>query len=104
VENDLYKFLTQSRHLGIYNLILNIHAITTLQGRMKEPFTSFMLYQKVNMDNFKMFFKEVINFVSNDYPLQFYEDMYNKHVREEIGGDDNHKKYNFLYILTEPVS
>jgi len=69
LENDLYKFLTQSRHMGVYNLIVNIHAITVLYGRMKEVFTSYLLYQKVNVDNFKIFFKDVINFITEQHNL-----------------------------------
>ncbi|CAL6024881.1 Conserved_hypothetical protein [Hexamita inflata] len=102
INNDFYKFLTKTRHYGIYCTLINCHAITLLFGQMRQVLTNIILCQGLKNEHMTDLFDDLQ--LTNKH---FDKKQFIQACRQTFGTDDDPKngdsyKYNFIYIILDP--
>lgn len=76
--NFFYKFLTTRRHYGVFTVIVNVHSITVLFGKIRELFTAYCLFKDVNEEHIKMLFDTVLGMRREKFNFIDFKKIYDK--------------------------
>ncbi|CAL6077609.1 Conserved_hypothetical protein [Hexamita inflata] len=100
--NRFTQFLTITRHIGVYALLINIHEITLIQGQRRSSINNFILLKGLKIKQVEDLFQAVG--LDNKYFDQnkFIEEYQKNSGHDQPTTQGAKFKYNFTYILTEP--
>lgn len=89
----------------MFALLINVHSITVLFGKIRELFTGYCLFKDVNKEHVKMLFDTTLGMRRRNFDFEKFNKIYEDHT----GFDDDlyaEKKqsdpHNFIYVMIRP--